>query len=284
MTRKARLVILALGVGLVVVACDGGDQGSSTRSSSETSAITRAVADVDIVSSLGGMGVLPRHVRWTATTSLPPERIKNVLFKVDARRIWIDDAPPFSYGEDEAYLVPASFGIRTQTRRAVMVTSSSFGCAEPTAQFGRKPFVRVCQNPRSVAVHLRWDLGPGGAQCTPRPEVSERSYTAYMVINSFGLWVGRTYAQAFVYELSADARRFHIGVPIFYGSQEGFVMSGLHTQGYQCASNGPSATYGWSWTKDRFGPFNEEHLILEAEQEPCTERQRILEGVWELID
>jgi hypothetical protein len=99
------------------------------------------------------------------------------------------------------------------------------------------------------------------------------------------LWVGRTVEHAYIYELAAaDLRRFRIGVPIFMGSHDrAGGKQGWFFKGFQCAPDGPPATYALSWT-ERFGAFNERHLVLAARHEPCAKRRGILEGVWELLD
>jgi hypothetical protein len=75
-----------------------------------------------------------------------------------------------------------------------------------------------------------------------------------------------------------------IGVPIVIGSHDqAGVRAGWFFKGYQCAPDGPPATYAWSWTEP-FGPFKERHLVLKAKHEPCAKRRGILGGVWELLD
>jgi hypothetical protein len=63
-------------------------------------------AEIEIRSSLEGLEVLPPRIEWTVTTSLPPERVKEVRFWVDSGppALWRDREPPFAYGEDGAQL------------------------------------------------------------------------------------------------------------------------------------------------------------------------------------
>jgi len=68
-----------------------------------------STTEVDIHSSLEGMAELPRHLRWTTTISLPAEQIKDVRFLVDRQTLWIDAEPPYSYGEEGAYLATSYF-------------------------------------------------------------------------------------------------------------------------------------------------------------------------------
>jgi hypothetical protein len=266
---------LVLCVGFVMCACDRSEDKESGRSTGTTT------ANVEITSSLEGMKVLPRRVRWTATTSLPPERIKHVRFLVDRQRLWTDQSPPFSYGEEGAYLVASIHWIPGLAKRhftvRVAATDGSVWKETVVAQVPKPQISR-----RVPAYGLWGRLAPNA----PRDQdYDERSYTAELSIYPGELWVGRSYEQMFIYELSADARRFSVGVPVFLGSHDrGIVSSGRHVHGYQCPPDGPPAVYTWSWTKDRFGPFSGKHLVLTAEQEPCTPRQQILEGLWELWD
>jgi hypothetical protein len=89
-------------------ACDfhSDKEESQTRVSKGPSAST---TKVDIHSSLEGMAELPRHLRWTATISLPAEQIKKVRFLVDRQRLWLDAEPPYSYGEEGAFLATSYF-------------------------------------------------------------------------------------------------------------------------------------------------------------------------------
>jgi hypothetical protein len=255
-------------------------QGSGQEEGAESTAAS--TGKVEITSSLEGMAVLPRHVRWTATTSLPPERIKHVRFLVDRALLWTDRTPPFSYGEVGAVLATSTLWTTgVPVRRFVVRVKATDGSVWKEAVLAQVPKPKIS---RGVPAYGFWRRVAPDA---PRDqEYSDRSYTGDLSISPGELWVGRGYEQMFIYELSADARRFYVGVPIFRGSHErGVVDSGRHVHGFQCPPNGPTATYAWSWTKDPFGPLpSTEHLVLKAEQEPCAARQTILEGLWEITD
>jgi hypothetical protein len=125
------------------------------------------------------------------------------------------------------------------------------------------------RRPMSVLANPEWVRKPG-------------PYTAWLHMLGTELWVGRTIERAFLCALSATKKRLHVGVPIFIGSAgETSTISGWSFSGYP---DGPPASYSWSWTQERFGPFNEPHLILKAEREPCQARRRILQGLWEILD
>jgi hypothetical protein len=138
-------------------------------------------------------------------------------------------------------------------------------------------------DPSAPAYGIWGGLAPGA----PRDQTySERSYTAELWLSPGHLGVSTPFpgeprtgrSGGFEYELSADKRRFYLGVQVFHGSRgRDPVFSG-------CAPDGPAAIYAWSWTKDSFGPFRERFLILKAEKEPCAGRRQLLEGTWELVD
>jgi hypothetical protein len=52
-----------------------------------------------------------------------------------------------------------------------------------------------------------------------------------------------------------------------------------------CASDGPPATYAWSVSPGRVftDDYNTRYLHLRAVDEPCGDRRRLLEGVWDEI-
>jgi hypothetical protein len=269
-------------VGLVLCGCNrGSGREASSQSRGESTATGEPVANVDITSSLEGMAVLPRHVRWTATTSLPPDHIKQVDFKINGGRVWTDYLPPFSYGEG-AYLASSAFRLTSvgKTRFVVRVKATD-GSVWRKIVLARVPKPKI--DPRVPAYGI-WGRLASGA---PRNQAySKRSYTAELSLFPGQLWVVTPFpgeprtgpSGGFEYELSADTRRFYVGVQVFFGSRgPGPVFSG-------CAPDGPAAIYAWSRTKDRFGPFRETHLVLKAKRESCAARRRVLEGLWELID
>jgi hypothetical protein len=263
---------------------DSGKKESETRVSTGPSTST---TEVDIHSSLEGMAELPRHLRWTATISLPAEQIKDVRFLVDRTTFWIDAEPPYSYGEEGAFLATRYFYSpysdkegQSGHRFTVRVNGMEGVWREHVVARVQKP--RIAKRAPTYGI---WGRLPPDAVTNPRPTGEFGPYTAWLYMVGGALWVGRTVEHAYIYELAAaDPRRFRIGVPIFMGSHDqAGGKQGWFFKGYQCAPAGPPATYALSWT-ERFGAFNERHLVLTARHEPCAKRRGILEGVWELLD
>jgi hypothetical protein len=130
-----------------------------------------------------------------------------------------------------------------------------------------------------------WGRRPMSVLAHPESVRKVGPYTANLHMQETTLWVARTIDQTYVYELRATRTRLIVGPPIFYGSHDkGENLFGWTTKGFQCPPDGPPAAYSWSFTEERFGPFNQSHLILKAEREPCRARQRILQGLWEILD
>lgn len=80
-----------------------------------------------VTSTLDGKTVLPHHLHWVGSTSLPPSQIKIVEFLIDGKVHWIETKPPYVYagngpGAHRGYLVTSwltagkhSFTVRAQT-------------------------------------------------------------------------------------------------------------------------------------------------------------------------
>lgn len=279
------LVALGFLLGSVASGCDFGSEKkeSQTRVSTGSSAPT---TEIDIHSSLEGMAELRRHLRWTATISLPAEQIKDVRFKADQDRWWLDAEAPYSYGEEGAYLATSYFydpyyDKKGDGHRFTVRVEGIDGSVWRKSVVARVPKPRIARQAPAYGI---WGRLPRDALTSPRSAGQVGPYLAFLQMLGAALLVGRREERAYIYELSASPKRFHLGLPIFRGShdQAGHI-GGWHFKGCQCASDGPPATYAWSWT-EKLGPFNEQHLVLKAKHEPCPARRRILEGVWELLD
>jgi hypothetical protein len=231
------------------------------------------------------MSVLPRHIPWTATIALPADQIARVRFSVGGESLWVDRAAPYAYGEPGAVLATSRLYTSWKAKRGhrfqvTVVTTEGRRWRETVV--ARVPKPKTWKHAPTYGI---WGRRPMSVLADPESARKFGPYTAMLNMSGTGLAVGRTVEQAYIYELSATRGRFKVGPPIFLGShEEGATNAGWTVKGYQCPPDGPPASYGWSFTKERFGPFNERHLILKAEREPCRARQRILQGLWELLD
>ena len=241
-----------------------------------------ADASIDIVSSLEGIAVLPRRIRWTATVDVPVEQVQKVVFNVDRRIWWVDREPPYTYGPDGAYLVTSwmSESPRRHSFTISVVTSASTVSESVVA--------RVRKAKAIDHEYGQWGkLSPAALESPPPPgewrDFDE--YTGQLNWETGWLWVGRSVERAFAYELAVDAKTFRVGSPIFIGGSG--ILLGWHFKGHLCAPDGPPATYAWSQMKGHLrGRSNGRNvyaplLVLMAMKEPCKPRRRLLEGVWE---
>jgi hypothetical protein len=242
---------------------------------------------IEIHSSLDGIAVLPHRIRWTATTSLPAAQVQEVRFLLDRRVWWVDRRPPFTYGEEGAYLVTSWMDADVDHRFVVRVV----------AKDGSKWTHRVDARIRKARYNINdlpagiWGRLPPASLEDPPPPGQLGPWTADLNINT-ALWIGKSYKRAFVYEVSSQGKRtLRIGKPISIGRPViGGFSFGWRSKGYQCGPDGPPATYSWSFVKGRFvGHFNgadhyATYLVLDAEKDPCEPRRNLLEGVWEMLD
>lgn len=58
-----------------------------------------------VASTLDGKVVLPHRIRWRATPKLPRSQTAGVDFLIDGKVRWIEQNPPYTYGDDGNWLV-----------------------------------------------------------------------------------------------------------------------------------------------------------------------------------
>src|SRR5271156_4835072 len=52
-------------------------------------------------STLDGKTVLPRHLRWVASTTLPASQVATVSFLIDGTVRWVETEPPYVYSNND---------------------------------------------------------------------------------------------------------------------------------------------------------------------------------------
>jgi hypothetical protein len=285
--RAAGLVTIAL----VGSACDfgGGEAKNSPPPTSSNGGTTPAAPEIR--SSLEGFAVLPRRVQWTVTTSLAPEQVKAVRFIVDGVRLWIDPDPPFEYGEHGAQLGTWMGPGRHRFDVRVVQTDGSRVSETVVARIRTpKTDTRVIDRGLSGA----WGrLSKADLEMPPPPDKRPR-FIAWMWINHSHtpaprtLLVGPSIDHVFGYEYWIRAKTLYVGTAWFLDGPEGGDYWGWGVAGaFQCDPGAWPARYSWSSRRGRLlGRFNGEdsyapYIVLNAEEEPCAKRRRMLEGVWE---
>ena len=73
-----------------------------------------------VASTLDGKTVLPHRIVWRGVPKLPAARVSKVEFLIDGKVRWIEQNPPYTYGDDSNWLVTSwlSPGRHTFTVRA----------------------------------------------------------------------------------------------------------------------------------------------------------------------
>ncbi len=298
---KASLIALCLAT--AVSACDwgkGGD-GDAAVSGGQTTSTARSPT---IESSLEGSAVLPPRVRWSATTSLPRQQVEMVQFFVDGSRWWDDSSPPYTFGPPGAYL-PARWLTSLLMRRTfersrthdfmVRVKSTSGEKWESAVVRLRAPKAVLAQPPggfgRQFGGHYRshaYVRLSHSDLANPPPPGSYPSTTGYLVFIGASLFVRGGVHEA-AWEIWGGREQVHFGTPIFFRERAyaapGSSFDGI--EGVVCGPDGPPATYAWTQRRGRLIATYQEvseyarNLELRVVNDPCEERRRLLEGVWE---
>jgi hypothetical protein len=241
---------------------------------------------ISVKSSLEGMVILPRRVRWIATPSLPSTRVRAVQFLVGRRVAWIDREPPYEFGGDDAYLVTTWLRTDGPNRLTVRVIAKDGRRAAATVGVrAREP---PPAPPGSIVGFLARPITSGDREASglrPRPG----GFWALDVYDNF-LRIGWADAdtgelRAHAYESRSKHRLLRIGVPIQMGPEGvGKISAGWNVGGYDCQPDGPSATYRWSVLDPDFVRLNDVVYYgvyeLRAVRDPCDRRRAILEGTW----
>ena len=295
MSRGLRASLLALYVGIGLTACTsgGGEKASGTGTSGQSS----ANENVTIESSLQGLETLPPRIRWSVTTSLPPEEVRGVRFIVNSDRWWGDDEPPYTYGPEGAYLATGWIASLAEQDRAhsfeVRVFATSGASWSETVR-ARLPAPELARDSPGAFKGYRGSYGYGRLSAAhlanPPPPGKWPDYHAYLDFIGASLFVSSDEGK-FAWEMSSDRKRVYLSTPIFKGShaEPGKVHGYRELDDVLCSPDGPPAVYAWSHMKGRVlsryrgENYYAQYLRLNAVEDPCAERRRMLEGVWDEI-
>jgi hypothetical protein len=274
-------------------ACSSREAGKST---GETSGSKETAPSVQ--SSLKSLSVLPPTVEWTATTSLPPARVREVRFLVAGHRWWIDRTPPYTYGPEGAVL-PARF-ISSVAESGDLVTFgvrviSTDGKRGIAASHARTPEPSLARNaPGNFGgsfPHFGYygfgRLSAADLANPPRGYLGS-SYTGWLDFVRAGLFTGAGGGKRqFAWEMASDAKRIYLGTPIFLDAAGGPATNhGYRTlKASLCPTAQREATYAWSVRQGRLYATNYHvrYLELRPLDESCNARRKMLEGVWEEV-
>jgi hypothetical protein len=285
--RKAILITLCVAA---FTGCESGKDSVST-----ATATGETVAAPSVKSSLQGLTVLPPSIRWAATTSLPPKRVRAVRFYVAGDRWWIDHVPPYTYGPDGAVL-PTHF-ISSLGEPGEFVR---FGVRVLTTDGGRSGTLSQARAPEpSLARHSPGNFGRDGYSylgfygfgrlsaadlANPPHEDFLSSYTGTLAFVRASVFTEGDRG-SFAWEMASDRKYIYLGMPIYFYGRAGPARFLGYTKLREslCPVDGPPATYAWSVGKGRLlpGKYHARYLHLRAVKESCDERRQMLEGVWD---
>jgi hypothetical protein len=272
-------------VALASAACSSSDtaattSASSTQHSEAGTTSATSTQQVEVNSSLEGVNELPGHIRWIATTSLPEERVEEVRFLINERLRWVDQDEPYMYGGDRAYLVTTWLYPDIHDFTVQVVDSS--GEITGTTISARVPERKQQQNQGLWGILGRV---PEALLKKP-PDRWWDHWTAEMYIAGSGgeLWVGRSYEDAYAYEISVRGKTLRILAPI-HKAPPGvpYTEQGWIFDGDLCSPAGPFATYAYNSEASGGDPLAG-GVRIRARKDPCEKRRALLEGFWQYID
>jgi hypothetical protein len=297
MSHQLRACVLALSLATALSACDWGGDGDKTAAVS-AQPTTPTTQEPTIESSLKGLTVLPSRLAWTATTSLPDSEVETVWFLVDGDRWWGDSSPPYTFGPPGAYLPVtwvSAFPDRTGRRRrthefAIRVDAANGAKWKGEAVRARTPKATSLHPPGFGEYGRTYSRLSAANIANPPPPGQFHPARGYLVFIGPSIFVSSPNGKhSFAWEISGNRHRVRLGTPIFLAeASHADATLGFDGAGeVLCAPDGPPATYSWSSTRGRVvfsynGQDEYAHnLELRALREPCKERRRLLEGVWE---
>jgi hypothetical protein len=293
---KACLLVLCLAG--VLSACEWGG-AADTEGAVSGQHTTSTPRDPTIKSSLEGLTVLPTRIRWSAATSVPPERVEEVQFLVDGDRWWEDSMPPYTFGPPGAYLVvrwvtslptrPSyrkrrthEFSVRVKETNGEKWESAPARARTPKAIIAHPPGGFPGPYPTREYVRLS-----AADLADPPPPGEYPSIKGFLHFIGSSLFVRGGKHDA-AWTISGDAKRVRLGTPIFL-SAASHADAGSGFDGVNeviCAPDGPPGMYAWSQTTgEPIADYSEKTSFLElrAINDSCKARRRLLEGVWEGI-
>ena len=278
---KLGLASVALVAAAVVVA----GAGANGR---DGNAVVVKPAPFTVTSTLKGKKMLPRRIRWVASTSLPAAQIREVEFIIDGGRPkWIEKVAPYTYGEDEngrhqnylvtSWLTPGRHrfivrAIAVDGRRAeqTVVARVLPAAAPPAALAGT--WTRTIEDTSAAPA-----VGsPGNPTYTHTPPG-----TYALVIDK--RWIQTRFPGRYVLPASEDSGEGWILDSDYTAGATSLIARGsvvfrqFHDEaegGQWCWEDGPDSSYAWSVSGDT--------LTLRPMHgaDPCTVRGFIWAGDW----
>jgi hypothetical protein len=274
--RARLLAVSAVLASLVVIAVDRG---------ASSMAATPAAASFTATSTLDGKTVLPRHLRWLGSTTLPASQVAQVSFLIDGKVHWTETAPPYAYSGNQGaghvgylvttWLTPGRHRFTVQVkakdgRTAVdKVTARVLPAPEvPTALSGT--WQRTLANPVPP--------DPGSSANQPNPAGTYTiTFTRRWIQDHFpGTYNANNstcYGCILDDDYLAGTKTFQVWGAASFAPESSWGAEG----GWWCYPDGPPATYSWSVSGNTLT------LAAVGGHDTCGQRSRTWTGTWTRI-
>jgi hypothetical protein len=279
----ARLAVAAVLLSLVAITAGCGASGTTA-----TPAVTAtpAAATFNATSTLDGKTVLPRHLRWVGSSTLPASQVANVSFLIDGKVHWVETAPPYVYSTNQGeghygYLVTSwlkpgqhRFTVQVKAKDGRTAVDNVTARVLPTAEV---PTALSGTWQRTLAHPVPPDPAPAANEANPagtyRITFQQRwiqdhipgTYNANNSTTCDGCIMDDDYAPG--------TKIFRVWGAVTFAPESTWGAEG----GWWCYPDGPPATYTWSVTGNKLT------LAPVGGHDPCGQRRKTWTGTWTRI-
>jgi hypothetical protein len=249
-----------------------------------TPGLAAAAKPVKVTSSLDGMTVLPRHLRWVAMPKLASLQIQKVEFLIDGKLRWVEQEAPYVYGSDEAglhegYLVTTWLTPGRHRFTVRVIAGQRSGSDSVTARVLPAPDVPAALAgtwQRTVTGPIPAD--PGGASTNPAPGgtytftfdprwVKESSPGPFTPItNGTQPCNGCIYLEDYLAGPST--------LQLWGTATTNPITADNPIGGWWCFEDGPPTKYSWTVSGNTLT------LTPTAGLDPCHQRGTVWSGTW----
>jgi hypothetical protein len=248
-----------------------------------SAAATASKSKPKVRSTLHGKTVLPHRIHWLAFPSVPRSDVKEIAFLIDARVKWIERNAPYSYSDDDGYLVTSWL---TPGRHRFTVRLKTYGgrTAEDSVVARVLPepdppaaLAGTWQRPVDTSNYEGNGPLPSGTYTlrfekrwiqSPNPGKFAKGNGPTASIHTGAGWV-------FDYDWTPGPTQFHVqGAVTFRIFNEG--PFGDAEGGSRCNMGGPGADYRWSVSDNKL-------TLAPVATDRCAERGFIWTGEWSRV-
>lgn len=222
-----------------------------------------------VKSSLDGKSTLPNRIHWLAYPKLLTAKVAKVDFLIDGKVRWTERTPPYTFGQDNGYLI-TTWLTPGSHHFAARVTDTENHSVSDTVTARIQP---AQAPPKALAHHWKRTLTAADQNkvefASPPPKGGWE-----IVFDQVGIWELDPLGGGTVTQYAAHPGVLDVYAPIQMAPDGAGVAKYGHTKigGYECGPDGPFGSYTWSIAGSK--------LTLTAKKEPCAGRRAILEGTW----